>query len=406
MAGTLIPGSPTAGQTTDLVQFFMFRTAYKLPFKLLGIPIHLDVTFLIVLPLFTWIIGSQIGDYIELLGLDVDPEPLQKGLVPYLLGLAAAIGLFTSVLIHELGHCVVGQRLGMEIRRITLWILGGMAQFEKLPSRPSGEAVMAIAGPITSFLIAGICWAATSVVPSGQGALQFLLTYLALMNVVLAVFNLLPALPLDGGRVLRALLAMQMPRIRATQIAAGVSKFLAVMLGLLGFLGFNVILMLIALFIYMAVSGETQMTVVAGILEGIPVKELMSREVKTVNPGMPVSELVSKMLQERHLGYPVVNDDGKLVGMVSLEHLRSRGGPSGHDLEVADVMSDQVNQIGPEASALEAFQRISRNNFDRLVVVDSAGNTVGIVSKTDLVRVVQVRIVGDSLEAREAMLQS
>ncbi len=372
----------------------MFRTAYRLPFKLLGIPIHLDVTFLIVLPLFTWIIGSQIGDYVQLLGLEAAPGELDSGALPYLLGLAAALGLFTSVLIHELGHSLVGQWMGMRIRRITLWILGGMAQFEKLPTQPGGEALMAIAGPVTSYLLAALCWAVTLVLPADLTALQFLFTYLALMNLILATFNLLPALPLDGGRVLRSLLALRMPRIRATQISAGISKFLAVLMGLLGFVTFNVILMLIALFIYMAVSGETQMTVVAGMLQDIPVRELMTHEVKTVAPSMPVSELIAKMLKERHLGYPVVDGEGRMVGMVRLEHLRGEGTSGQTELLVGDVMSPEVNQIGTEASALEAFERISRNNFDRLVVVDLGGKLAGIVSKTDLVRVVQVRMVG------------
>lgn len=386
----------------------MFRTAYRLPFRLLGIPIHLDVSFLIVLPLFTWIIGNQISSYVELFGLQANADRLQQGILPYVLGFAAAIGLFVSVLIHELGHCVVGQRLGMKIKRITLWILGGMAQFEKLPSQPGGEAVMAIAGPITSLALGGLFWLTRGLVSAQLASAQFLLSYLMFMNVVLAVFNLLPALPLDGGRVLRSLLALRMPRIQATQIAASVSKMLAVLLGLLGFVSFNLILMLIALFIYMAVTGETQVAVVAGMLKDISVKELMSREVKTVSPDMSLSDLVKKMFDERHLGYPVVDDSGRLVGMVRLEHLKGRGvrregEPAG---TVGDVMSSQVNRIKPQASAFDAFTRISRNNYDRLVVVDDEGRLAGIVSKTDLVRVVQVRMVGLALEGGEKAQQA
>lgn len=378
----------------------MFRTAFRLPFTLLGIPVLVDITFLIILPLLAWSIGSEIALYIELFGLPIDPQPLREGLTPYWLGLLAALGLFVSVVVHELGHSVVAIRYGVKVKSITLWILGGMAQFEEMPRQRWAEAVIAIVGPIVSFAIAGVCWYALSITPAEAPGAQFVLGYLTYMNALLASFNLLPALPLDGGRVLRSAIATRTSYLRATQISGTISKLLAVMLGLLGFVSFNIFLMLIAFFIYMAIGAETQMAIVAEVLEGMGVRDLMRREVQTVPPEMPVSELVQKMFRERHLGYPVVSSSGDMVGIVSLKDIqrwKTANGPSG-DTTVADIMNQQVNTISESSSALEAFERMSRNDFGRLVVVGSQGKMVGIISKTDLIRAIQVRMVGSAIQ--------
>lgn len=371
----------------------MLRRGYRLPFRLFGIPVYLDSTFLVILPLLAWMIGSRLDLYVRLLRLGVDPATLQQGALPYILGLIAALGLFGSVLVHELGHSIVARRYGVEAKRITLWILGGVAQLEEMPRQRGAEATVAIAGPLTSFAVAAACWAVLTSLPQEAASARFVFGYLAFTNVALGTFNLLPALPLDGGRVLRSLLALRMPHLRATQLATSVSQVLAVLLGLFGFLSLNIFLVLIAFFVYMAGSSEAQTTLVAEMLEGIGVDYLMTREVSTVHPRMRVSELVDKMLRERHLGYPVLDDADRLIGMVTL------GGIQGADPDAAveQVMSRRIVTIQQGSSALEAFQIMSRNNFERLVVVDSSGQMVGIISKTDLVRAVQVRIVGLAL---------
>src|SRR5690606_23158019 len=172
-------------------------------------------------------------------------------------------------------------------------------------------------------------------------------------NVVLAVFNLIPALPLDGGRVLRSLLALRMPYLRATQIAAGTSKFLAVLLGMLGFVSLNIWFMLIAFFIYMAVSGETQYAMVSTLLKGIDVDDLMTREVVTVSPETPATELIREMFRERHLSFPVVDHSGSLMGIVTLQDLRKLKATGGDEssVTVADIMSRDIGQIGEHESA-------------------------------------------------------
>lgn len=367
---------------------------YRLPVRLLGIPVYLDLTFLVILPLLVWAIGSRLDTYLLLFRLPVDPLSLQQGTTPYLLGLAAALGLFASVLVHELGHAAVAQRFGVRTRRITLWLLGGIAEMEQIPRARGAEAVVAIAGPLTSLGVAALARLGLALAAGGPAALQFVLGYLAFMNLVLALFNLLPALPLDGGRVLRSLLALRVSHLQATRAAAGVGRVVALLLGLYGFASLNVFLLLIAFFIFMAGGAETQHAVVAEALEGVRVEDVMTRDVQTVPPDLPIAALVQKMLRERHLGYPVVDAAGRLSGMVSLADIQG----ADPDAPVGQVMTRDVLTVLPAATAMQAFERMSRNNFGRLVVVDRRGEIVGILSKTDLIRTVQVRVVGLELQ--------
>jgi Zn-dependent protease/predicted transcriptional regulator len=369
----------------------MVRGGYRLPFRLAGIPLYLDATFLIILPLLAWLIANQLDVYVRLFGLPIDARAVRASGQAYLLGLLAALGLFASVVVHELGHALVGRRYGVRVRRITLWLLGGMAQFEEIPRQRGAEAVIAIAGPLVSLAVAAVSRAALGAV-EGSVAGQFVFGYLAYMNVALAMFNLLPALPLDGGRVLRSVLALWLPYLRATQIAAGISSGLAILLGLYGFLSANLFLLLIAFFVYMAGSAETQHIVIGDLLRDIGVRDVMTRDVETVGVDLPLADLLQKMLRERHLGYPVVDAAGRLVGIVDLKHVQG----ARSDAVVGDVMSREVVTIPESGTALHAFEVMSAHDFSRLVVVDGHKAMVGIVSKTDLVRAIQVRVVGQA----------
>jgi Zn-dependent protease len=370
----------------------MFRNAFRLPFTLLGIPLLLDLSFLIILPLLAFLIGNQIRLYIENTGLPVNASALQNGLLPYLLGLVAALGLFVSVVIHELGHSIVARTYGVQVKSITLWLLGGMAQFEQMPRQPGGEAVVALAGPLTSFALAAFFWLPLSLIPDSAPATRFTVAYLAQANFVLAVFNLLPALPLDGGRVLRSLLALRLNHLRATQIAASISKFLAFLLFLAGLFYFNIFLMLIAFFIYQAVNAETRQTLIIDLLKDVGVSDLMTRQVKTVPPDLTVEQLKTRMLQDHHLGFPVV--DGHLMGLVTLKDV---AGADPHT-RVDQVMSRQIHTIPQRESAAEAFERMSKNDFARLIVTDDQGQMAGILTKTDLMRALQLRLLGTGME--------
>jgi CBS domain-containing protein len=301
------------------------------------------------------------------------------------------LGLFLSVLIHELGHALTARAYGVQTREITLWLLGGVAQLEQIPRARGAEAVIAIAGPIVSVLLSGLFGLLRGLVPAAAAEAQFLLGYLALINLSLALFNLLPALPLDGGRILRSLLALYQPYLVATRTAVATSKVLAFGLGLLGLLIGNLFMLLIAFFVFMAASAEAEQAVLSRTLEGLRVRDLMTRAVSTVPPSLSVAELLEKMLQERHVGYPVV-EEGRLLGLISLEDLQG----ASPQTRVLERMRPPL-QVNETTEALEALQRMAQEGFSRLLITDTEGNLVGILSKTDLLRALQLRAAQMSL---------
>jgi Zn-dependent protease/predicted transcriptional regulator len=373
----------------------MVSSSFRLPFRVFGIPIRLDVTFLLLIALLTWLIGGRVGTYIELFDLPLDPVPLQRGATPWLLGLASALGLMVSVLIHELAHALTARRFGVEIKEIRLWILGGIAQFERMPRQPSAEALVAIVGPLTSALLGLLLWWTSGLLGAGAGAVLVVVSYLAAVNLLLAAFNLLPALPMDGGRVLRALLATRMDHLRATRIAAGISQVLAVLMGLLGLATFNLFLVAIAFFVYLAVQAETQHAAITRALRDITVDQLMSDHVETVDADMPVETFVRFMLRSKHVFYPVVSAANEVVGIVRLDHVQDA--PEG--ATVGDVMSAGADYVDATTSAVDAFDRIQRSEGRRLLVRDAAGRMVGVISTTDLLRAVQIRLAGGEIES-------
>jgi CBS domain-containing protein len=264
-----------------------------------------------------------------------------------------------------------------------------VAALDDLPRRRGAEAVIAIVGPIVSFALAGLFYLTRQTIPLAQmPAARFVVTYLAWTNVVLAIFNLLPALPLDGGRVLRSLLALRWDYLAATQVSATISKVLAVGLGLFGFLTGQLMLMLIAFFIYMAVNTETQQLIVERLLEGVRVRDLMNPQVITVPASASVAELTELMIRERHKGFPVVDDDGALIGMVDLRQLQ--GAPP--DAPVAQIMSDQILTTREYAPARDVLKLMADHDFARVIVLDHYNRMVGIITKTDVMRAIQVRL--------------
>lgn len=366
----------------------MFKKAFRLPFRLLGIPLYLDITFLIILPLLAWLIGAQLGEFLVLTELDqiIDAEPLLEGMTPYLIGLFAALALFASVVIHELGHAMTGRWYGVETERITLWLLGGMAHFKEMPEQRGAEAVVAIAGPITSFAVGAVCWGMLQFVPTAMGGLYFVVIYTAYMNVLLAVFNMIPALPLDGGRVLRSLLHLKMSRLRATQISAGISRAFAIMLGLFGLLIFNLFMILIAFFVYIAVTAEAQYAVFTDALSRFDVRSLMSSPVETISPQMPAGEVIRKMLAEARVAYPVQRDDGEFIGQIGLERVQE----ASDETPAEELMDPLPETVEVDSDASDLFDRMIRDEQHRLLVVDDDGLVIGIVTKTDLMRALQI----------------
>ena len=359
--------------------------------RVFGIPVQLNWTFLLILPIFAWVIGSDIDRLTGLVnsvlgGSDLGVETLTAGLTPWLLGGAAAVGLFAGVLLHELGHSLVAMRYNVEIESITLWLLGGVASFKRIPEVWQEEFTIAIAGPLVSVAVGGLSYLAFLVVPETLDPIRFVLGYLAVMNVGLAGFNMLPGFPMDGGRVLRALLARSRPHAQATQLASEVGKAFAFILGLFGLFAFSPLMILLAFFIYIAASGEAQQSTLKAAFEGVTVGDIMTpkAELHVVDPKTTITNLLGRMVTERHTGYPVVDPRGELLGVVTRDHARSVTEVERDAYTAADVMNREVPTVTPTTEAIGALRTIQEQSVGRLPVVDSRGELVGIVSKADL----------------------
>jgi len=367
--------------------------------KLAGIPVKLHWSFLLVIPLFAWIIGSQIRLTTELIatlfGVPIDVTLIAAGLNPYILGSIVALGLFVGVFIHEMAHSLIAKAKGIEIHSITLLILGGVSQMEETMPDPKIELPMALAGPMTSLALglisAALVYIFDAVVPDPAvaGVLVFTFGYLGLLNILLFGFNLLPAFPMDGGRVLRAWLARRMPLSRATRIAADVGKGFAVVFGIVGLLFLNPILIIIAFFIYIGASQEATFLRYNILLQDITVADAMSSPVVTVEPTTPLSRLVEMMYETKHLGFPVV-DRGALVGIVALADVHKITSQDREAMQVRDVMTRSPTTLPPSAPLLDALKIITGKDIGRIPVVFD-GALVGIVTRTDVLRVMELR---------------
>jgi CBS domain-containing protein len=196
---------------------------------------------------------------------------------------------------------------------------------------------------------------------------------------------MLPAFPMDGGRVLRALLARNQPHAQATQRAAAVGKAFAFVMGIVGLFNFQLLLIVLAFFIYMAASGEAQQTTLKAAFEDVTVGDVMTRreELHTVSEDTSLADLMSRMFEERHTGYPVLRGD-ELVGMVTLEDARSVREVERDAYRVDDVMATNVVAVGPETDAMTALQAMQENGVGRLPVVDRQEQLVGLISRSDL----------------------
>jgi Zn-dependent protease/CBS domain-containing protein len=369
--------------------------------RIFGIPILIHYTFLLVIPLFAWIIGSQIPLTVEMLGeiyqVPIDTSLATAGYMPYLLGAIVALGLFFGVLVHELAHSLVARAKGIGINSITLMIFGGIATMEEGVPDPKAELPMALVGPVASLIFGFICslliYAVPSVTtdPGMAGVLVFVLGYLGVLNIILCVFNLIPAFPMDGGRVLRAWLAQRMPLHRATQIAADVGKGFAILFGIIGLFAFSPFLILIALFIYIGANMESSAVKYSHLLQDVTVGSMMSSPVVTVGPTAPVSQIITMMYSSKHLGFPVIERD-TLVGMITLADINKTSSIDREAMQVRDIMTRDVITLPPEAPVIDALRIMSAKDIGRIPVV-ADGKILGIVTRTDILKVTELRQV-------------
>ena len=361
--------------------------------RITGIPIRLNVTLVVFLPLLAWLISreEQLSFYAGVVDAiaprAVDAAAVQSGTAPVIVGVATALGLFVGVLLHELGHSWTARRYGITITSITLWIFGGMARMEDLPEDWNVELYVALAGPAMSVLVGAACYASLFVLPA-QPVLVVVVGSLAVINVTLAIFNLVPAFPMDGGRVLRALLARSRPYAEATRTAATVGKFMAVLMAIFAVLAFAPILLLVAMFVYIAAGAESRATVLRELLQGVTVRELMSTDVRTVTPETTVAAFLDRVLTERTTAYPVM-ERGTVTGVVTLDSIRSVPVDDRETTTVADVMGSSPPTVAPDADAFDALSAMSSTAGDRVLVVED-GRFVGQVTTADFTTAIEV----------------
>ncbi len=346
--------------------------------KIMGIPIKLHITFLLILPVFAWFFANTGGIF----GFSDIKEAIPR----YTLSLSAAVALFTCVLLHELGHSYVAKKHGTNIQSITLFLFGGVSSMEEIPRNPKIEFKMALAGPAVSLLIGAILIIVYLFFADPESPYLRLVGLIGYINAVLFAFNLIPAFPMDGGRVLRAWLAGQMSYMKATHAAAGIGKMFAIFMGIFGLWG-GIWLTLIALFIYIGASEEEKSTEVSVILEGVKIRDIMSRDIKTVASSMPVEELVDFMFRFKHMGYPVV--DGSLIGIVTFTDVQKVPKEERKNIKVSQIMTKELITINENEDAILALKLMTTNKIGRIIVKND-GKMSGIVSRTDLLRAVEL----------------
>jgi len=369
--------------------------------RLFGIPILLHYTFLLVIPLFAYIIGSQIGSTTDMLRdifrIPIDMSIITSGFMPWILGTVVALGLFFGVLVHELAHSLVAKAKGIKMQSITLLMFGGVAQMDEGAPEPRTELPMALAGPAMSLIFGLICCGLVYVTPDmatdapTQGVLIFVFGYLGVLNIILFAFNLIPAFPMDGGRVLRAVLAIRMPLDRATRIAANVGKAFAVIFGIIGLFFLSPFLILIALFIYIGASMESTAVQYNVLLQDVTVGNMMSAPVTTVPSNLPLSKVIEMMYSSKHLGFPVTERDS-LVGMVTLADVNRTSPIDREAMQVKDIMTRDIITLPPTASVIDALRIMSIRNIGRIPIVHE-DRIVGIVTRTDILKVTELKKV-------------
>jgi stage IV sporulation protein FB len=293
--------------------------------------------------------------------------------------------LFLCVLLHEFGHIFTARAFGVRTPDVILLPIGGVARLERIPEKPSEELLVAIAGPVVNVVIALllVAFAGASLSPDRlttvENANVSMVDRLAAVNVFLAVFNLIPAFPMDGGRVLRAVLAARFGYVRATEVAAMIGQWVAFALGFLGLFG-NPLLIFIAVFVYLAASSEAHLVAMRAISRGVPVTAAMMTQFATLTPQEHVDAAVETLLRTSQGEFPVIDAAGRPVGVLTRNDLVRALKERGPDARVADVMSDRIPTVNNRACLDEAFRLLQEKSAPAVGVVDASGRLSGLVT--------------------------
>lgn len=333
--------------------------------RLFGIPIKVHFTFLLLLA-FIWYVETSV-----------------QGPGAALYSVAFWTLIFACVLMHEFGHSLVAQSYGLTVASIILLPIGGVSQITEIPRDPKKEVAITIAGPIVNFLIAGILLLVGKMLDPSlqftQVSLQSgsMIVDLFWANVMLGLFNIVPAYPMDGGRILRGVIAMRKEYVEATKLAADVGKLFAIGFIIVGFF-FNWWLILIGIFVFSGANSEAEATVLTSTLEKIPVSHLMITDFRTISPDEPLTAVVEKSLHTFQNDFPVV-EDGKFVGILTRSSVIESLHHHLHDTLVRDIAKKNFPTIRPDATAAEALAAL-RNSNVTIAPVENEGTLYGIIT--------------------------
>lgn len=319
----------------------------------------------------------------------------------YTIGIASALSLYISIILHELAHSFVAKNRGIDINNITLHFFGGVAQINEESSDPKTEAYMALAGPLTSFIVSGFFLLLNSFIgPNAPDTVEALLVYSGYANLGLALFNMIPAFPMDGGRVYRAIIWNRNGNlIKATRSASTASNIISLLF--MGFGFFNLFssgsfdglwLIFIGLFINSSSKVGLSQTIISEALGEMNVNDIMTKNVKTVEPDVSIQRLIDEWFSVyKHQGYPVTDED-RLLGIITNEDVRKVDQSKRTASTVGEVMRkrDELVTIEPDAKASDALMKMSMNDVGRLLVVEN-DMLIGIITRGDLIKTIQMR---------------
>jgi Zn-dependent protease/CBS domain-containing protein len=312
-------------------------------------------------------------------------------------GVAFIIAVFACVVLHEFGHALAARRYGIGTPRITLLPIGGVAELERMPEKPSEEIIVALAGPAVNVVIAAVLILILGAQVSGDtvAALENpsagFLARLASVNVVLVLFNLIPAFPMDGGRVLRALLATRYPRVRATQIAGTVGQMAAFGFGFLGLVGGNPLLIFVAIFVYLAATAETQVVGLQDAARAVTISEAMISTFETLGPDATLEQAGDALLRTTQHEFPVVDGAGLLRGILTRSALVQGLGQSGPSSPVIEHMTNEIPQLRVTESTTSALDALQKSRAPAVAIVDASERLVGYITMENLAELMMLR---------------
>ncbi len=360
--------------------------------RIRGIPIGVHYTWAIAVVMITWSLAA---------GYFPSSYPGWSRETYWVVGLAAALLLFISVLFHELCHSFVAQARGLVVKSITLFIFGGVSNIASESEDPQDEFLIAVVGPLSSLALAGVFWLGVLAIPNDASPLGALTFYLMIVNLMLAIFNILPGFPLDGGRVLRAILwGSTGSMVRGTTIATVVGQFVAFLFIAYGiwqvfingdFLS-GIWIGFIGWFLNSAAEATRRQVQVQEEFRGVRVASVMTADPPVVSPALPVRELVDEYILRRGLRALAVAQDGRIVGLVSLADVKHLPEPEWSTNSVGAIMSKPpLRTIGPDAPVTRALERLVADDVNQLLVVEKDGTLLGILTRGDVMRFLQMR---------------